>query len=296
MQKYSFDTIGTDLTLSFDTVEDISWLFLSLRERLSYFEARFSRFIESNWLDDLIYSRHAILDHDAEKMLSFALHLARQTDGYFDPTVGKRLAELWYGNKKLTWASISQKSEYGDYRDIEIRWNEVILHGDIHLEFWGAGKGYLIDIIYTMIRQHFSSVWDIPRYLINFGWDLYGKWGWKVGLESPFAPDEAIGILELEDDFLACSAGTKRRWGNHHHLIDPHTGESAQEVVASYIEVWWDQESGGMRADAYATTLCVMPWDLAAHTLDKTSWISGVIVRYDGMIYQKEGSKCQLFS
>ena len=55
---------------------------------------------------------------------------------------------------------------------------------------------------------------------------MYGRGDWRVGLESPFAADEVIGLIHLLDDFLACSAGTKRKWGNHHHLIDPHTGTS----------------------------------------------------------------------
>ena len=57
-----------------------------------------------------------------------------------------------------------------------------------------------------------------------------------MGLESPSASDDVIGIISLEDHFLACSAGTRRAWGAHHHLIDPHTGESAREVAATYIE------------------------------------------------------------
>jgi thiamine biosynthesis lipoprotein ApbE len=65
---------------------------------------------------------------------------------------------------------------------------------------------------------------------------MYGRGRWNIGLESPFASDEVIGTIILDDLFLACSAGTKRKWGNHHHLIDPHTGESARDVIASYIE------------------------------------------------------------
>ena len=42
-----------------------------------------------------------------------------------------------------------------------------------------------------------------------------------------------------------------------------------------------------MIADAYAMTLCVMPWELAIYTLQETPEISGVIVRYDGVLYQK---------
>ena len=52
---------------------------------------------------------------------------------------------------------------------------------------------------------------------------MYGRGGWKIGLESPFALDEVIGTIDLVDDSLACSAGTRRKWGSHHHLIDPHT-------------------------------------------------------------------------
>ena len=103
------------------------------------------------------------------------------------------------------------------------------MHGDILLEFGGVGKGYLIDVIKNMLEIY-------PRFLINFGGDMYGRGRWMIGLESPFASDEVIGTLILDDHFLACSAGTRRKWGTHHHLIDPHTGESANSVITSYIE------------------------------------------------------------
>jgi thiamine biosynthesis lipoprotein ApbE len=205
-----------------------------------------------------------------------------KTDGYFDPTVGKRLTELGYGKsmKNEEWRMKSN----GNYKDIEIIWDEVLLHGDILLEFWGVGKWYLIDLIRDMLKIY-------PRFLVNFGWDFYGKWGWRVWLESPSASDEVIGTHILDDGFLACSAGTRRKWWAHHHLIDPKTGESASEVVASYIEwISW------MVSDAYATTLCVMPWELAIQTLWKTPEISGILVRHDGAVFQKEGSGSEVFS
>ncbi len=54
-------------------------------------------------------------------MLTFALTLAKKSDGYFDPTVGKRLSELGYGNPKSTSDTKNFQKEKGDYRDIEIR-------------------------------------------------------------------------------------------------------------------------------------------------------------------------------
>lgn len=51
-----------------------------------------------------------------------------------------------------------------------------------------------------------------------------------------------------------------------------------------------------MTVDGYATTLCVMPWELARETLIKIPEISGVLVRYDGTVFQKEWSRSEIFS
>ena len=211
------------------------------------------------------------------------LEMAQKTCGYFDPTVGKRLTELGYWNRKIILPDAKWEIGYGDYRDIEITWDRVILHGDIFLEFGWIGKWYLIDIIENMLHKY-------SRFLINFGGDIYGKGGWTIGLESPFSSEEIIGTITLDDHHLASSAGTRRKWWMHHHLIDPHTGESAHDVISSYIE-----GQSGIMSDAYATTLCVMPWELACEMLQKTPEISGVIVSKNGNIYQKNGSRAEMF-
>ncbi len=46
----------------------------------------------------------------------------------------------------------------------------------------------------------------------------------------------------------------------------------------------------------YATALCVMPWTLAITLLEKTPEISGVIVRHDGIVFQKKGSRAEIFT
>ncbi len=94
----------------------------------------------------------------------------------------------------------------------------------------------------------------------------------------------------LEEKFLACSSGKKRKWGNHHHLIDPKTGESAHEVIATFID-----GNSGISTDTYATALSVMPWEKAIETLKNTPEISGVLVCSDGIVFQKEGSAMELF-
>lgn len=89
---------------------------------------------------------------------------------------------------------------------------------------------------------------------------------------------------------MACSAGTKRKWGNSHHLVNPKTGESAKDVVATYIE-----GTSGICVDSYATALSVMPWEMACEMLENIPEIEGVLVRYDGTFYQSKMSKSELF-
>lgn len=97
MQILSLDSIGTHLTLSVDTDRDMADIFHDIRVYLEAFEAQYSRFLTSNWLSDLHTSRRAILDPDARAMLAYALDMAKRTEGYFDPTIGRRLTELGYG-------------------------------------------------------------------------------------------------------------------------------------------------------------------------------------------------------
>ena len=97
MQQFGFDIIGTHLDIRIDTATDCSVLFSEIETRLRDFETRYSRFISENWLDMLNRERAGTLDIDGQKMLDFMLDISRKTDGYFDPTVGKRLTELGYG-------------------------------------------------------------------------------------------------------------------------------------------------------------------------------------------------------
>lgn len=48
-----------------------------------------------------------------------------------------------------------------------------------------------------MIEDQYEK--NPPRYLINFGGDMYGYDGWRVGLEHPLDLTEVIGTLTLDE-------------------------------------------------------------------------------------------------
>lgn len=67
----------------------------------------------------------------------------------------------------------------------------------------------MIDWIYDFLEKKLQNS---ENFLINFGGDMKCRGQYKVALESPFSSDEAIGIVTLKNQSLACSAGTKRKF------------------------------------------------------------------------------------
>lgn len=96
MRNFDLDIIGTHLSIRLESSSSTSVEedFLCIEKRLKDFEQKYSRFIPGNWLHNLNIARKGILDEDASNMLLFALEVAQKTDGYFDPTIGKRLRDL----------------------------------------------------------------------------------------------------------------------------------------------------------------------------------------------------------
>lgn len=97
MTALHLDIIGTHLVLTVYTGENLDGLFMHITDYLTDFEKKYSRFLESNWLQRLNTERKNILDEDARNMVLFSLALAKKSDGYFDPTVARALVKHGYG-------------------------------------------------------------------------------------------------------------------------------------------------------------------------------------------------------
>lgn len=79
MQKFTKNSIGTTLEITFRTENNLSELFAGIDIFLTEFEQKFSRFIPNNWLFDLNKNKTATLDENAFLMLSMMQNIARET-------------------------------------------------------------------------------------------------------------------------------------------------------------------------------------------------------------------------
>jgi thiamine biosynthesis lipoprotein ApbE len=84
---FTLQTLGTVLSLRISDSSSHEEEFSRITELCQSFDRRYSRFIPGNYLDTLNAHGGGEVDDVLEDMLSFALELARLSDGYFDPTI-----------------------------------------------------------------------------------------------------------------------------------------------------------------------------------------------------------------
>ncbi len=110
-----------------------------------------------------------------------------------------------------------------------------------------------------------------------------------MGLEDPEDFSKVIGKISLQDGFFCSSAGSRRKFGNSHHLLNALTGNSTHHALATYVE-----SRSGMYADGFSTACFVTPLALSLELFCSPK-IEGVLLTDARTVYQSEGSTIELF-
>jgi thiamine biosynthesis lipoprotein len=119
------------------------------------------------------------------------------------------------------------------------------------IDLGGVAKGWLADRLCARLGG---------ECLVNLGGDLFAKGRWPVALGEQ--------TLLLEDMGAATSSTRVRRWGRHHHLVDPRTGLPAASDISEVSVV----AACGFEAEVFAKTALLLgregaPAFLASHCL-----------------------------
>lgn len=255
MRTYEFDAIGTHwwLEILSEGQEFSDSLIQTLTATAEQFDRRYSRFRDDSLIAEL--ARTGRISHppaEMVRMLEFAREMYGVSGGVFDITVGNDLHCMGYG--KRIQARDTNTSKFWD--EATIAPSEIILPGEIMLDFGGFGKGWLID---QFARD--MKLAGIREFIVNGGGDLYVESARPIefALENPYNPSERIGSIRIARGALAGSNTLNRTWQDgdttRHHIIDPVTHlPSESDVVASYVAA-----SSALIADTMATMLIIKP-------------------------------------
>lgn len=198
-------------------------------------------------------------------LLSRALEFARITDGAFDVTV-QPLWQLYAEHFSQTGAdpagpdraAVERTRALIDYRAVSIDPASIrFKRPGMALTLNGIAQGYVTDRVVELLRRE-----GLDRSLVDIG-EIRAMGPspdgtpWRVGLEDPRDPAQIADLVPLENRAIATSGGyglTFDRAGRFNHLLDPHSGGSAQEVLAASVIA-----DTATVADAMSTAFCLMP-------------------------------------
>lgn len=194
-------------------------------------------------------------------VLKAALQWAEETEGRFDPALG-RISTLWdrAGQAGLPLDTAHRRFEGAAlYEQVDVSRSAGgprvrFRSADVGLDLGGIAKGFAVDRAVNRLREA-----GIEDGLVNVGGDLYALGlrpdgePWRVGVRDPYHSDALALTLDATDQAIATSGDYVRGFEHHgqryHHILDPTTAAPAQGPRRSLTVT----AGSCMHADAAAT-------------------------------------------
>jgi thiamine biosynthesis lipoprotein len=295
----SFRAMGSDFGLWLDADPTLAGReFTQAVAMIDGLEQRMSRFRATSELNRLNESNgHPVaVSPTLYEVVRRAVEMARQTKGFFDPTLLEDLSRAGYDR------SLDQIKRNGDAlpspnpNRIRRGWEGIAFCPDpmtialpegVRLDLGGIGKGYTAQVVADFLGKTGPC-------LVDAGGDIVagdapdGYAGWPVTIAAPLhglnSPEGDLLGLWLRNAALATSGVDRRRWvragRTYHHLIDPLTGSPASSGLIT-VSVLHEE---GHSAEALATAALVA--GLAAGIdLIEAAGAGGLLVTDDGQYY-----------
>ncbi len=208
------------------------------------------------------------VSRETAHVVEFALKVASETGGAFDPTVGP-VVNLWgFGpdkNQELppTEANLAAARLLIGYTKLAVRADPPALrksHPGLYVDLSAIAKGFAVDEISKLLSKlgFVSSMVEIGGEVRTQG-SKPGNSPWRIGVEKPDAKGRSLlEVFRLHDAALATS-GDYRNFFEHKgirysHTIDPTTARPVQHQLATVSVL----AETCLEADALATALLVL--------------------------------------
>ncbi|WKB37284.1 FAD:protein FMN transferase [Terrilactibacillus sp. S3-3] len=194
--------------------------------------------------------------------IKFGLEVARETNGLFDPTIGRQMEKRGFNENYLSGEKMDSTFADGthpSYKDVILNESDrtVYLKKPLVIDLGAIAKGMAIDLAAKVLKP-------FPGFIVDAGGDIYagGKnernRPWRIGIKHPIKPAEVIviGSIGLSDAAI-CTSGSYERISplisNEHHLFNPLIGGSPSKMVSCTVIAPF-----AILADAFSTASFVM--------------------------------------
>lgn len=210
--------------------------------------------------------------------VQFALAVAQESEGAFDPTVGYAMETRGFNREHRSGKRIQTAIDStisASYRDVRLDPHNrtITLLRPLILDLGAVAKGLAVDLAARELQR-------FQNFAIDAGGDLYlggsnpdGE-PWSIGIRHPRLENELIGSLRVSNCAVCTSGDYERRSStdNSHHILDPCKGSSADGVASVTVVA-----SNAMLADALATAAFVLGPAEGIRLFDRLS-VDGLII------------------
>lgn len=241
----------------------------------------------STYQDDSDISRinsganDVVVDAHFQKVFNYSKQVFKESNGYFDPTVGSLVNAYGFGpDKPLNEpdeAVLDSIRQLVGFEKINLTAEKTIQkeNPDIYLDFNAIAKGYTIDVI----AEYLDSK-KVENYLIELGGELVAKGenleresSWNVAIDNPQQTEEERTlqtVLALNNRAMATS-GNYRKFrvdtttGKRFvHTINPLTGQAEKSDLLSASVL----AENCTLADGYATAFMALGYEKSLDMLE----------------------------
>lgn len=232
---------------------------------------------------------------ETEELVSFALDMAKKTDGALEPAIYPVLTAWGFTtdeNQVPSENEISELLECVGYDRVYVENGNISLETGSMLDLGAVGKGFAGDEAVRVLKENgvSSALLDIGGNIQAIGTKPDGSY-WRVGLKDPFSGG-VLGVIRVADEAVVTSGSYERyfigedgkRYG---HIIDPATGYPVDNGLASVSVIAGE----GKLCDALSTSLFVMGREGAEDYWRQHRDFDMIMVMEDGNIYVTEGIK-----
>lgn len=251
--------------------------------RMKQVERSLSSFLEEGGISKLNRQRKGRVDDDLLEALNLCERLYRETDGYFDCTIGSITKQQFgFGTKKEripSAASLAQSKVGMDGLHRHDR--DVWLEAGIYLDLGGMGKGFGVDKAADILRRA-----GITEAMIGLSGDIRCFGPCHIAIQNPFGDGTIGDIHTVTQEIGVSTSGIYRRFVKteaYHHLIDPKRKRSEKvfasvTLVAPLPNVW---------LDGWATAIAVMPASLALQFLNAHPSVEYLLIGTNATVLKK---------
>jgi thiamine biosynthesis lipoprotein len=270
--------MGTYVTISLekDQMDHSKAVF----KRLKKVEMALSSYDPQAEIYRLNHTHETEISQDTYEALQLSSHYYKQTNGYFDITIGSITKGLFHFGEEERIPTPKELLEAKvDFKGLHFTREQAWTDEGVKIDLGGMGKGFGVDKAVALLKEQ-----GVLRGVVALSGDIFCLHACEMRIQDPFSDGTLARFSMAQNNTAISTSGNYRRYvqnSDYNHLINPKT--RASQKTFSSVTLISDRYSNS-DLDAYATAASVMPKHEAFAFLNAFRGLGYLVVSNDKKI------------